>query len=192
MLCYKLIWNPWVRYTYIVAIYIERCHAFYMKTNNRESIVAEHSGILHHYWLFDAVHSWVVCMYVCVSVCVCLCFGREGGTPLRHGHKESYKKVIKFYLRVGLEPTTSWIIIWCSNHWAIGRSDESSLGIVRCTIVFTKFNHLYLGTGCVCFFWEGRGGGHPLVWKPPIDKLFTDRVLGNSSIEFRHINPVVW
>ena len=39
-----------------------------------------------------------VCVRVCVCVCVCVCarvcvcvFGREGrGTPLRHGHKESY------------------------------------------------------------------------------------------------------
>ena len=44
-------------------------------------------------------------------------------------------------------------------------SDESSLGILRCTIFFTKFDHLYRGTGCVCFFGrEGGGGGgeHPL------------------------------
>ena len=61
------------------------------------------------------------------------------------------------------------------------RSDESSLGILRCThfYFFTTFNHLYIGTGCVCFlgsegeehplgvcvcvvfFWEGMGE-HPL------------------------------
>ena len=29
------------------------------------------------------------------------------------------------------------------------------------------------------------------VWKPTTNKLFTDRVLGISSIEFRQINPVL-
>ena len=29
------------------------------------------------------------------------------------------------------------------------------------------------------------------VWKPTTNKLFTDRVLGISSIEFRKINPVL-
>ena len=65
----------------------------------------------------------------------------------RHGHKESYTdfnqapaqgelykfKFEKFDLRVGLEPTTSWILVWRSTNWAIRRSDESSLGILRCT-----------------------------------------------------------
>ena len=98
----------------------------------------------------------------CVYVCVCGFLGGKGGggTPHRHGHKESYTdlKFEKFDLRVGLEPMTSWILVWRSTTWAIRRSDESSLGILRCTIFLTKFNHLYLGTGCVCFF--GREGGN--------------------------------
>ena len=49
-----------------------------------------------------------ICVYVCVCMCVCVCvcvcvgvcvfrhvcgvfFLGGGGTPLRHGHKESYK-----------------------------------------------------------------------------------------------------
>ena len=39
-------------------------------------------------------------------------------------------------------------------------SDESSLGFLRYTNFLIKFNHLYLGTGCVCF-WEREGGGTP-------------------------------
>ena len=41
------------------------------------------------------------------------------------------------------------MLVWRSNQWAIRRSDESRLGILRCTICFT----------CVCVFvlWEGRG-----------------------------------
>ena len=32
-----------------------------------------------------------VCVLCCVCVRVCVFFGREGGgTPIRHGHKESY------------------------------------------------------------------------------------------------------
>ena len=74
---------------------------------------------------------------------MCCWEGRGGGgTPLRPGHKESYKDY-------NLKNSTS--------EW-----DESILGILRCTICITKFNHLYLGTGCVCFFWEGRGGGTPV------------------------------
>ena len=51
------------------------------------------------------------CVYMCVCVCVYVCFfgGKGGGTPLRHGHKESYTdlNLKKFDLRVVLEPTTS-------------------------------------------------------------------------------------
>ena len=42
--------------------------------------------------------------------CVCVFLGgKGGGTPLRHGHKESYKHLNfeKCNLRVGLEPTTT-------------------------------------------------------------------------------------
>ena len=43
------------------------------------------------------------------------------------------------------------------------RSDESSLGILRCTHFYfvTTFNHLYIGTGCVCFL-GSEGEEHPL------------------------------
>ena len=75
----------------------------------------------------------------------------------RHGHKESYTdfnqapaqgelykfKFEKFDLRVGLKLTTSWILVWRSTNWAIRRSDESSLGILRCT---------FLVCACVCVY----------------------------------------
>ena len=83
----------------------------------------------------------------------------------RHGHKESYTdfnqapaqgqlykfKFEKFNLRVGLEPTTSWILVWRSTNWAIRRSDESSLGILRCTF-FSVCVCVYM-CGCVRVPW---------------------------------------
>ena len=58
---------------------------------------------------------------------------------------------------MGLEPTTSWILVWRSTNWAIRKSDESILAILRYTIIFIKFNHLYpLCTGCVGFFWHAH------------------------------------
>ena len=122
-----------------------------------------------------------VCLSVCLSLSLCVFFweGRGGGTPYARAQWELYRfKFEKFDLRVGLEPMTSWILVWRSTNWAIRRSDESSLGILRCTICLTKFNHLYLGTGCACFFWEARGGtplrhGHK--------ESYTDLNLKNST-----------
>ena len=85
---------------------------------------------------------------------VCFFGRKEKKTPLKHGNKNSYTD-----LNLKLEPTTS--TNWRSTNWAIRRSDEPSLGIWRCAIFLTKFNHLYLGTGCVCFFLEGNGGNTP-------------------------------
>ena len=98
-----------------------------------------------------------------------------------HEYKESYRD-FKFWSLLGLEPTTSWILVWRSTNWAIMRSDGLSLRIVRYTLFVIKSNHLYLGTCCVFFFGGGEmeGGGTPyaraqgelqrfLIWKcwPP-------------------------
>ena len=83
--------------------------------------------------------------------------GGKGGTPLRHGHKERYKDL---NLKIS---TSEWDSqprphelheppVRRSTNWAIRRSGEASLGIPSCILCFTKFNHLYLGTGCVCVF----------------------------------------
>ena len=66
------------------------------------------------------------------------------------------RKVIKISIwKFWRATTTSWILVWRSTNWAI-ISDESSLGILRYTYFVIRFNHLYLGTGCVCFLGEGR------------------------------------
>ena len=83
-----------------------------------------------------------------------------------HGHKESYEdlNLKNFDLRVGLEThdlmNTSLMLYQLSYQG----SDESSLGFFKVYKFLIKFNHLYLGTGCVCFFGgKGRGGGgHPI------------------------------
>ena len=101
-------------------------------------------------------------------ICVCGFLGKgKGGTPHMHGHKARYKDWnLKFWPPSGTRTTTSWILVWRSTNWAIRRSDESSLWFLRyksLLVQFIKFNHLYLGTGCVCFFLgKGRGGGHPI------------------------------
>ena len=47
---------------------------------------------------------------------------------------------------------------------------------------YTYMSRVYVYVGMsVCVWW----------WKPTTDKLFTDRVLGISSIEFRKMNPVL-
>ena len=87
--------------------------------------------------------------------------GGGWGIPLRHWDKENYKdlNLKKFDLRVEIEPTTSWIPVWRSNHQEIWWVKPQNFS--RHTFCSTKFNHLYLGTGCV--FWEGRGGEeHPI------------------------------
>ena len=65
---------------------------------------------------------------------VCFFLGGKGGTPIRHGHKESYEdlNLKNSTSEWDSNPrTTSWILVWRSNHWAIRRSDESSLGIFK-------------------------------------------------------------
>ena len=57
--------------------------------------------------------------------------------------------------------------------------DESSLGILRCTFLVAKCNHLYLGTGCVWFFLGGKGGGTPL--RHGHKERYTDLKLKNST-----------
>ena len=84
-----------------------------------------------------------------------------------------------------LTHTTSWILVWSSTNWAIRRCDKSSF----------KFIHLYLGTGfvfvfrngryvCVCVG-EGRGGGGT----EDVSTIHTDcpTVLTGSTVVLRFI-----
>ena len=57
-------------------------------------------------------------------------------------------------------------------------SDESEPRIFKVYKFLIKFNHLYLGTGCVCFLGKGRGGtphmhGHKESHKDLNLKIFT-------------------
>ena len=74
--------------------------------------------------------------------------------------------------------TTLWDIIIYLGH------ELSPLLIIWCSDQYTYMSCVYVCVYvcvCVCVW----------VWKPTTNKLFTDRVPGISSIEFRKINPVL-
>ena len=101
------------------------------------------------------------CARACVCVCVYVCFlEREWGTPHMHGHKESCKDLnLKFWLPSGTRThdlmNTSLTLYQLSYQeiwWVEAR-------IFKVYTFCIKFNHLYLGTGCVCFLGKARGSG---------------------------------
>ena len=117
----------------------------------------------------------------CVGACVLVYFvGKwKGG----HMHGELYRfKFENVYLRVGFEPTTSWILVWRSTNWAIRRSDESSLGCLRYMRFCLSNLITYTYVQAVCaFLGKGRGGtphmhGHKESYTDLNFKMFDLRV----------------
>ena len=79
-------------------------------------------------------------------VCVCVCVWGGG---------------VFWERKAGLEPTTSWILmLYQMSYQEIWWVERRIFKVYNFLI---KFNHLYLGTGCV-FFWEYWGvGAHPIA-----------------------------